>query len=315
MKNTNNIIKSFDYSNDLDIEQLQVVLNEELSGLPLLTTTINKGQKIFRVRNIKKVEDYPLFEKDISYRRDIENIKDIGRCNWTESSRFYGSIQSKIEEFPGDVTAMAEISELSRKDKEGSEQYAVGVWKANENFNLMVVRPPLIHYSESKEIPALREAFKTEIRNMSDGQNEFYELYGSEMIKKVAPNENDNYAISALISETILNYQDGIIYTSVQSDHKGLNVVMKPQVFDKRFTLESVVVGEFYKFKNISAFRATLACTDLYNTPFKYLPATGKDYTSNEELIALFESKGISHDYMVKALKRQMEEKRSLFSI
>lgn len=305
MKNSNDIIKSFD-SSDEHIEQLQVNLNNELSGLPLLTLTIRKGQKIFRCRNIKKVSDYPLFEKDISYRSDIDNITNIGRCNWERSSRFYGSIQSG--DLPGDVTAIAEISNLMRRDEEGSELYAVGVWKAKEDFNLMVIKPPSSIISESKIINEIRNAFNDALKNdnLSVDQIEFLELYGKEMVQKVAPDENDKYTISSLISETILNYQPGMIYTSVQSDHKGLNVVMKPKEFDKYFFLETVVIGEFYKFKNKSTFRPTSVCIDPINTPFHYDEPSEKDRSTNDEIIALFDREGIPHDYIVEKLHQQI---------
>lgn len=307
MKNTNDIIKAFDNSED-HIEQLQLKLRSELNGLPLMTRAINKNQKIFRCRNIKKVSDYPLFENEISYRPDKENITSIGRCNWERSSKFYGSIQS--DELPGDVTAISEISSLIQNDKEGSEQYAVGVWEATETFSLMVIKPPSLKLPDSKVVTEFRNVFNKELENnqVTDDKKEFLELYGREMIKKVFPNENEKYTLSALVSETILDYQPGMIYTSVQSAHKGLNVVMNTNDFDNHFYLKHVVIGEFFKFKNISAFRPTLVCANPRKTPFHYELPPEKERSTNEEIIALFERQGIPHSYIVDILTRQMAQ-------
>ncbi|MBL0048871.1 MAG: hypothetical protein IPP32_12330 [Bacteroidetes bacterium] len=315
MKRTNEIIKSFDYSVN-QTEELLSSLSGELRMLPLITTTIAKGQKIFRCRPIRKVSDIPHSESEISYRPDEKEIKTIGRCNWLESSKFYGSIKSGNEDennkekkyIPGDVTAIAEISDLARNDKDGSEVYAVGVWEAIEDFKLSVLKPPSTISSESLIVTEIRNAYNETFKNdnLSDDLIEFLELYGKHMVQKVGPDENEKYMISSLISETLLDFIPGMIYTSVQSDHKGLNVVMNPHDFVKYFALNHVVIGEYFKFKNHATFGAVSVCEDTNVIPFQYKLPSEKDRLIYSEIIALFIREGISRDYMADVLTKQL---------
>lgn len=321
MKNTNDLIKTFQPSAK-HVNQLLSSLNDELRALPpLITMTISKGQKIFRCRPIDKDADIPHFESEISYRPDEKKITTIGRCNWLESSKFYGSIKSGNEDedkdrsekkyLPGDVTASAEISSIARNDQEGSEVYAVGVWEAKEDFKLLVLRPPSTISSESKIVSEIRTAYNDAFKNddLSFDQNEFLELYGNEMVQKVGPGENSKYIISSLISETLLDFQPGLIYTSVQSDHKGLNVVMNPPDFDEHFLLKHIVIGEFLKFKDQATFGPISICKDTSITPFHYELPSLKERSTYAEIIALFNREGISRDYMADVLAKQVSQK------
>jgi hypothetical protein len=96
MKSINDLIKIFDYSNAHG-ELLRQNLISELNNLPIITMKFHKGRAVYRCRKHDSTNEKErfYFESDISYRRDIQNIKSIGRCNYFNSSKFYGSITTE----------------------------------------------------------------------------------------------------------------------------------------------------------------------------------------------------------------------------
>lgn len=257
------------------------------------------------------MNDIFFFESDISYRTDKDNIKSLGRCNFYNSSKFYGSISSKEVEL-GYATAIFETSKLLRDDIDGYEIYTVGMWTANEDIELMGVKPPAGQDKESEVYKELREVYEEDFKKngINDDQKEFYELYGKEMTKNVKTNENDKYCISALITETLLHAQTGIVYPSVQAESKGLNVVLNPMNFDNHFTLKRVMVADFFKFKKESIFRNLFICEDASVYPFKYKEVDGKSSINMSQVVDFFNQRGIPSDYIIGRLVAQLGMKK-----
>jgi hypothetical protein len=155
MEKTNEIIKSFDYSNS-QIDLLIAALGKDLDYFRYTAFEIKKGTKIFRARKQDNLSNLFSFESDLSYRLDIKNIENFGRCNLEHSSKFYGSPHA--EDFDGDVNVMAETSALSREGIDGCETYSIGMWEARETVsNLFAIKPP---FDEKKESVFYKELIR-----------------------------------------------------------------------------------------------------------------------------------------------------------
>jgi hypothetical protein len=304
MKSINDLIKSFDNS-DAHIEKLQDNLIKELNGLPIINMKLSKGRGVFRCRKHKSVNDRFYFESEISYRTDKENIKNLGRCNFFNSSKFYGSISTEDIEL-GYAISILETSNLLRDSKDGYEFYSIGWWTAKEDIDLFAIKPLDEDKKDSETYKELQREFETHFKNnVNDDQREFYKLIGKEMSKVVKSHENDKYCISALVSEILLQTQVGIVYPSVQSQSKGLNVVFNPSNFDKYFSLKSVLIGDFFKFKQESIFRNLFICEDASTSPFKYKDIDESSYMSLPQVIEFFTNRGISLDHIKSTLLNQ----------
>lgn len=305
MKSTNELIKNFDYS-EAHIDLLQENLIKELDNLPIIQMKFHKGRAIYRCRKLTSINERFFYESDISYRRDSHNIKQLGRCNFYNQTKFYGSIASeKVSN--GYITSIFETSSLLRDKKDGYEVYTIGMWVANEDIDLFAVMPtPEMHKNIDiyKELQSIFDKHFQD-KNATAEQKEFHELLSYEMSKVVKSNENHKYCISSIVSEMLLQKQIGIVYPSVQTESNGLNVVFNPMNFDKHFTLKSVLVGDFYKFKNDSMFRNLYTCENASLYPFKYVDADPNYYVSIEQLVEFFNGKGISPDYIISKLIEQ----------
>lgn len=307
MKKTNEIISEFNY-NEAHVEILQRSLIKELGGLPTRQRRIYKGQAIYRCRKQCSIDRLFRSSSDLSYRKDIEKIHQFGRCNFSYSSKFYGSLASP-EVDNGYVTAISETSSLFRDDREGCEIYSVGMWIAKENIDLMAVKPPSNRLSESTVQKELRSFFDANLleNGLNVHQKDFYELFRNEMIKKVATKENNQYFISSAISEILLQIETGILYPSVQTESKGLNVVFNPFNFDKNFYLHKILVGELFKFKKECLFRNLLICDVAEKDSFEYYYVDKKSYSNKTQVIEFFNKKNITTEHIMKTLNGQFD--------
>lgn len=306
MEKTNELIKSFDYS-DRQIDLLMDSLNKEIDYFRYTGFEIKKGTKIFRARKQNNLKKLFSFESELSYRLDVKNIVNFGRCNLEQSSKFYGSPHAV--DFDGDVTVIAETSALSRENIDGCETYSVGMWEAKENVNLFAIKPPFDEKKESVFYKELIREFEIAFPRMSNSQQEFYELIGQEFGKKVKKNEGREYAISAAVSEVLTERTNGVVYSSVQTGSRGINIVMNPEKFDNFFKFIGLGVGVLFKFQNHIEFCWEYECRNLEVQPFKYLPVAEVSRTSLTELIYRFERMGINKDYIISKLVEQSSGK------
>ena len=278
MKNLNNIIKSFDYS-ETHIRDFSKALPNELKKMPVILLNFPKGRAIYRCRRHESMKYSYFFEKDISYRTDIENIKEFGRCNLPHSSKFYGSVDSQdIQQ--GHVVAVFETSPILRNGLSGGiERYTIGKWIAKKDIEFVAIKPPAGEEKDSDIYRELLRIFseKWVEKGVSEEQKEFYELLGVEFSKQVTRGESFKYSITAHISEYFLSHHEvkGIIYPSVQANSKGLNVVMNPVIFDQCFEIDKILIGDLFVVGKESFFNNTKICLHPEKYPFMFedLPA------------------------------------------
>jgi hypothetical protein len=306
MKKTNAVIKTFDFNNP-NIDLLQESLISELNEIPIIVHKIYKGQSIYRCRKHTRNGSFYYFEKDISYRTDLSNITSIGRCNYIHSSKLYGSVSFATTEIDQPyITSIFETSELLRDNIDGYERYTIGMWKAKEDLQLLFINPLI----EKTNLLAddQKKVFDNFWQSTNDDQKEFYRLIEKEFSKKVPSGEDYMYTISSIISEILLQNKsyNGIIYPSVQTDSKGLNVVLNPVTFDQYFNLYRSLVGDLYKFGDISLFNNNYICIDATKYPFSFEKINEPEHVNPSQIIDIYESKGISRQYIITKLIEQI---------
>lgn len=310
MDNINSKIKNFNF-NRFSLKELCDFFN--VKGLPIMGKKVPIGTQIFRCRPHGNNNDFFYFERDISYRTDLQNIKSFGRGNFPNSSKFYCSISTE-EVKEGYVTSIYETSLNLRNNHNGIEFYTVGMWTTQKELEVVAVKPDSLneHLSKSNEdLVKIFNDYKSK-QSFNEYELEFHELIGKEFTKKVK-NGNDNlYAISSAFSESILQNTkvDGIIYPAVQTESKGNNIVLNPIKADEFLHLEEVIYGVLYKFGDFSTFNPLKKAELKEGYPFKW---KNDDRTKNNgQVIEFLKKYNITETKIIETLFEQIKRMRNI---
>lgn len=258
--------KLLEYSSDLenvDYEEIKDIISKSIRQVPIATAFLRKDWFIDRVRVNKGTELFTK-EDEISYIKDqyvVDNyLTQFGRANKPHQVMFYGAVKSSGIWQPR-ATAIFETSQLL-KDKDAvnveGELLTVSRWKVLEDILLIEI---VFDDEAIRKNPDTRAAFNHHmqqiahhpLREMGLRQIQFF---SKEFAKKV---DNDwEYKISVAYTDLILYDKkpsingypiEGIAFPSVPSDHKGQNVVLRPDVVDAKLELEVVSTHIVHKNK------------------------------------------------------------------
>lgn len=231
---------------------LSIIRNNEIQ-LPYVTTIIKKGAPIERGRIHKENEILFYSEYDISYRTDLGNIDKFNRASKPHTSRFYGAI-------PSDDIKMARIvlfSELDKKfrDNDLSDHCAtmtVGRWIVQKDFEVadIVFSDSFIN---SQQISDRFKFWANRLIDHKIGEENYVKLlkFFSDEFSKTNIATDHDYKLSTAYSDFAIHANDfnGVMYPSVRSDYKGINIVLTNQAVEKYLKLEKVSVFK-YKVEN-----------------------------------------------------------------
>lgn len=247
--------KLVEYSKDLenvDYEEIKEIISKSIRQVPIATAFLRKGWFIDRVR-VNKGSELFTKEDEISYIKDqyvIDNyLTQLGRANKPHQVMFYGAVKSS-EIWQPRATAIFETSQLL-KDKDAvnveGELLTVSRWKVLEDILLIEI---VFDDDAIRKNPDTHAAFNHHmkqfahhpLREMGLRQIQFF---SKEFAKQVE--NNWEYKISVAYTDLILHDKkpsingypiEGIAFPSVPSDHKGQNVVLRPDVVDAKLELE-----------------------------------------------------------------------------
>jgi hypothetical protein len=257
------------------------LIKKSLIQIPFPTAKLSPGLIINRVRfNPAPEETLYYSEESISYIRDknvINNIlTDYGRANKPHEVIFYGSLESA--EIPDQrVTAVYEKSDLLKsKDSVNlkGELYTLSSWEViNE---MIVVEVPFsdIAIKSNQDIKKAFEVHLNQIQNHPD--IEFFlkqlKFFSEEFARDV--NSGDDYKISVAYTDLALNQggYSGVIYPSVQTGFKGLNIALKTSAVDNNLILKNVSTIRLHKNKEHAFINNHKVVVDfgLNNSNFKW---------------------------------------------
>lgn len=169
---------------------------------------------------------------ELSYRKDILNLKNFGSANEPGQGFFYCNDNNNQN------TGISESVSIFRGNEECNEEIlTIGVWNLKESIKLAMILP-------SEEIVGINQEFDEMkyIYNNFENSKEFEGLknFNEFLVKEFTldlKKHKSNYKITCAFSNYIREQfpeVDGIIYTSIKSEYQGTNIVLWPEVVDKK---------------------------------------------------------------------------------
>ena len=244
---------------------------------------LEAGKSVFRARPHKENEMFH-FEKELSYRTDIQNINNHNRANPAYSTMFYGAIATQFVK-DGYLISATETSDLCRNNKDGVDALTLRVdtltiskWILKRSMKVLIIMNPTNYKFHSKDIDDIYRAYLDFIN--SQEYPEEIKLISSylanEFSKKVKKGEEYEYMISAAFSELFFDKGfgfNGIVYPSVQTELQGYNIAIMPYVVDDNLILDKVLLAQLHKTGNdidFPQFKLASLNYPYYQQPFQY---------------------------------------------
>lgn len=171
---------------------------------PVPFTIYGKGTKFVRSRAHKENEDFFETVDQISYRRDIQNIKNFGRGNEPGQSVFYCTNDS--------IVSFAETSSIVREDNEKEFEYmTTGIWILTENIMVVNLIPNENTIGQHTEFEESTKDFERFIESQNDESafvvKELLQFLSKEFSTAIKENSN-HYKITAAFTNYVFDSFD-----------------------------------------------------------------------------------------------------------
>lgn len=206
------------------------ILNTVEFAIPF--TKYSKNHRFVRTRVHKEGEDFFTNVSDLSYRKDVQNIKTFGRANEPGQSFFYCSNDDSLSLF--------ETSEIARAQENKQFEYSTnGLWIAKEDLCVVNVLTNDDIRGKHKEIDDLSVDFEKLLANQNDkaaaAVRELYQFISKEF-SRFAENDTNHYKITAAFTNYVFDIKDvdGIMYPSTIVTNKGFNFVFKQSTVENK---------------------------------------------------------------------------------
>lgn len=230
---------------------------KKLGPFPSPFYSLSEGKRIVRAR-LNEENDSFAKKSDVNYLpQELNNS--FQRASTPELTMFYGAVlpeELSPEEVQMErITAACETSKLWNKDTESIETETL-------TFSQWIVKNeiPLVAFIDPKNEGNNKTQLSQELYKMTHGLvNENPDLlrptlkiskfFSDEFSKVVERGADDyNYIFTAILSNQIINGgAGGILYPSVQTEAKSINVAVSPVFVESSLTLHSVLECKMYK--------------------------------------------------------------------
>lgn len=196
------------------------------------TTTYSKGTILIRSRTHDQNDNFFETVDQISYRQDIQNIKNFGRANEPGQSVFYCSNNQQV--------SFAETCSIVRQSEEKDFEYiTTGLWITTEDITLANLLPNENTMGQHAEFDKSTKSFE----NLIDAQNDesafvvrsLLQFLSKEFSTSIKENSN-HYKITSAFTNYVfsLDKADGILYPSTIYPKEGFNFALRPEVADEK---------------------------------------------------------------------------------
>lgn len=207
---------------------------------PIPTTTYPKGSQFFRTRIHKENEDFFYTVKEISYRKDVQNINLFGRASEPGQSMFYCGDE--------DFLSFAETSAITRNQIEKSFDYSTtGLWISTEDLVVVSLLTNDDIKGQNKAIDDLSKSFEKIIEEQADESskvvNNLFQFLSKEFSTPAKGNSN-HYKITAAFTNYIFDsveQVDGILYPSTIYPISGFNFVFQPKTVEQKLKFYTAI--------------------------------------------------------------------------
>lgn len=200
--------------------------------------TEDKPFKLIRYRRHNDCNRNKLFDssEELTYRKDILDIQNFGRANEPGQGFFYCNDNFNQN------TGITEIVSMFRGNENSEEEVlTIGAWNVKESLRLAIILPQS-NTENKKELEKVENFYSQlvqgeELEDLKNFINFIAKEYSLDIEK-----DKSNYKITSAFSNYIRdNFPeiDGIIYSSIKSEHTGTNIILWPETADRK--LEFVV--------------------------------------------------------------------------
>lgn len=277
--------------NSYPVDEIKKLLNS-LRYFPIMETTFGVSNVIYRSRMNEK-DSFNCIEQ-LTYKPQNYNTTYM-RASTPRQTMFYGAIipeGNRNGEINSErIIAACEGSTLLRvkENIEGEEVISFGKWRVMKPLRVITIVKTLPeqnfnNYSRFickrfNDFALMHEDYAIQMIMIND-------FFASEFSKPVT--KDCDYILSAMLIEHFLEKGfDGVIYPSVQTDSKGLNLAILPEFIDNGgLILEGVLECKVYR-KGMTAYvdNLKLGWTKDNSNTFELEIITNPDETVGEEEI------------------------------
>jgi len=227
-------------------------------NIPLLTFEIAEGkQLLYRVRSHSEGNGDYLFKNisELSFRQDITNIRNFGRCNEPFQSRFYASNDEAI--------AFSEVADIARtNNKKDIAYFTTSVWKINQGILATSIVELDEIVDENRDLLELtKRCFEyLETLNFIPQKDDLKSLLKGIALEFTKPSSLDKDAY--LFSAAYANY----LFNAMGIDKKKIEGIVYPTCIDKsntrnfglNYVFNNSIVGFDNKIEFVDAYRSRL---------------------------------------------------------
>ena len=195
-----------------------------------------KPFRLARYRRHKPNEIFFDSSEQLSYRKDILNIKNFGRANEPGQGFFYCNDNENAD------VGVAEIVSVFRGYPNSCEEIlTTSAWYLSDSLILAQILPIEEHKGFNKELDSTKEKINVfEETKEFEGLKKFKEFIAKEFTIDLNL-QSSNYKITSAFSNYIKESfnVDGIMYASVKAEFKGTNIVLWPETIEKKVKFHS----------------------------------------------------------------------------
>ena len=191
-----------------------------------------KPYKLIRFRRHSNGENLFDQSEQLTYRKDILNIKNFGRANEPGQGFFY------CNDHKNHTTGISEAVSIFRGNSNSEEEIlTIGVWDVKKPLKLALILPTAENKGKNAEFDEMKK-FYNGFEESEDFEElkKFNEFIAKEFTLDLQKHKS-NYKITCAFSNYIKEKfpeVDGILYASVKSEFQGTNIVLWPEVADEK---------------------------------------------------------------------------------
>lgn len=207
-------------------------------SIPLPTLWVGDGSIEFLARSRMHLDNEEFFDaiQDISYRKDVQNIRTFGRANEPGQPVFYCSNSYHV--------ARIETSEITRQNIDKDCEFTTtGAWKIQNDLCLVSILTNQEIRGQNVPFDSTSDVFEHMIEQdeVVEAVHKFLDYISKEFTRKSEGYPTDYMLSSAFFNYVINNLSDvdGIMFPSTLYRVEGVNLALKPSSVDEKLKFHS----------------------------------------------------------------------------
>lgn len=261
-----------------DISKLYEIFNSiEGSSIPIIRFYIDEGAWLIRQRINKSGKEFKNIS-ELSY-PPVEYCN-YGRANIPFHPMFYCcSFATDMDAPEPRYTTLLETSAfIMDKETIGVERATCSRWDVIEKLNLLALPFSKNYKRTFDDITQIQEEWNKEVKKTDINKSalELIEYMSEEIAKEATDNiqyfKIANFIFYLLFLNPKTKESDGIIYPSVAAAGEGFNVVLKPEVVDRKLKFYAAALCYLVKNKmqaRLDVVSQAIGCSDEGNLTFE----------------------------------------------